>query len=81
MAAYLPTPLIDPFCSTRNFKRKEPRKEEEAGGGEEEKGGQTRTMQRSTLCGAFPLFCQLSKLAKAESNHLLLYMPEDTFCI
>lgn len=77
MAAHLPT-LIDPFCSTRNFRRKEPRKEEEAGGGEEEKGGQTRTMQRSTLCGAFPLFCPLSKLAKAESKPLKLYMPKDT---
>lgn len=74
MSAYLSTPLNDLFCWTRNFRRKEPRKEEEAEGGEEEKGGQTRTMRRSTLGGvAFPLFCPLSKLAKAESKLLKMY--------
>lgn len=77
-AAYLPTPLNDPFCWTRNFRRKERREEEAAGGGEEKKGGQSRTTRRSTLCGAFPLFCPLFKLAKAESKPLKLYMPKDT---
>lgn len=80
-SAYLSTPLNDLFCWTGNFRRKEPRKEEEAEGGEEEKGGQTRTMRRSTLGGedplwgggAFPLFCPLSKLAKAESKLLKVY--------
>lgn len=74
-SAYLSTPLNYLFCWTRNFRRKEPRKEEETEGGEEEKGGQTRTMRRSTLWGggAFPLFCPLSKLAKAESKLLKMY--------